>query len=117
MIPVKCESPACRSSLHNFTKTFYVESMDSECPSCGLTGSLRRCEQIHLLVPSLLGAIVGEDGQHYKFGCKSSREGYNRHYQHPTHPRFYSPVPRAVTCPDCLFEYGASLIEGELVRG
>jgi hypothetical protein len=113
MIPVKCESPPCKSSLMNFRSTFYVFSLESPCPSCGLRGHLQPCEFIHLIIPDKFGTLVGQNNERYQFLCPKAKAAFLSSPLNPEYPKFYSPVIAAVTCPECLKLYGAKELNGE----
>lgn len=117
MIPVKCESPPCKSSLLNYRRTFYVESLaDSLCPSCGLSGHLVKCEAIHLIKPDRFGCLESrQDGQRYSFFCPDANRLFRAPLNTPDFPHAYTTVVSACTCPRCLLEYGAHELNGELL--
>jgi len=112
-----CESPACKQDLSTYTKTYYLESAEAPCPLCGLSGHLVVCEVIHLIVPSRNGPMYApETGGNYKFLCKTAQRNFTLYPQnHPNHPMFYSPLIKAVTCEECLIEYGTKFINAERI--
>ena len=121
-IPFKCDSPACRSDLTNFRRTFYVDSGESPCPNCNLAGYLSPCATIHLLVQDRYGPITssstprkyGEIAR-FNFLCDVARKGYLLPFNHPLYPRHYTDMPSACTCTACLLEYGGHQINGEIL--
>jgi len=115
MIPVKCESAPCKSSLATYRSTYYANSLADACPSCGLSGFLVPCAIIHHLVEDRYGPIQGQDGKRYNFGCESARRGYRSHWKDPRYPRHYTPIISAVSCTDCLLGLGARELNGELL--
>ena len=117
MIPVKCESPPCKSSLLNFRKTFYVENLaESPCPSCGLSGHLVSCATIHLIKPERFGVLESrQDGRRYAFLCADANRLFRAPLATPGFPHAYTTVVSACTCEQCLLSYGAQELNGELL--
>ncbi len=118
--PYHCESPACKSDLTTFTRTYYLDSPDDPCPLCGLSGHLVLCENIHLIVPDRYGPLkfAATNGS-FRFLCHGAQRDFRLYPMgHPRYPYFYSQLIRACTCEDCLLEYGAKFINAErLVLG
>ena len=110
-----CESPACKLDVSTFTKTYYLDSPEAPCPSCGLSGHLVQCEIIHMIVPDKKGPMwAPETGLNYRFLCDEAQKNFIRYPPgHSLHPTYYTPVPKAVTCEKCLIEYGSVFINTE----
>lgn len=110
-----CQSPACKQDVSTFTKTYYLDSPEAPCPLCGLSGHMVLCEIIHMIVLSRNGPMfVPETGNRYKFLCKTAQRNFMLYPPgHPNYPVFHSPLPKAVTCEECLIEYGSKFINGE----
>lgn len=115
MIPVKCESRVCKANLSNFSKTYYVDSLNAPCPSCGTCGGLVACDYIHLVVEDRFGHLESKlDGKRYKFACGRANRMYLMPVNTPGFPRSYTNLPSACTCTDCLLAFGAEELNGEL---
>lgn len=116
MIPVKCESRECKLVLENYRRTYYVDSLEAPCPTCGLKGGLVPCELIHLVVESKYGLMESKlNGKRYKFACNTANNMYRRPINTPGFPRYYTSEVIGCTCPECLLEYGAIETNGELL--
>jgi hypothetical protein len=110
-----CESPACKLDVSTFTKTYYLDSPEAPCPSCGLSGHLVQCERIHLIVPMRNGPIHSKvENKNYGFLCHRAQKNFVLYPPgHPMYPMFYTAVPQAATCQECLIEFGAKFINAE----
>ena len=112
-----CESPKCRSILSTFTKTYYLDSPEAPCPKCGIVGHLTLCDVIHFLVRDPYGSVTFGNGKlRHRFLCaKANRDFKLFPPGHPKHPNLYAVSAKAVTCEDCLIEFGAKLINAERI--
>lgn len=116
MISCKCDSPACRASFANYTKTFFVDSLQAPCPSCGLVGYLSPCEIIHLILEDRFGILQSvQDGRRYRFACGEANRLFRFPVNTPNFPHHYTSIPSACTCTQCLLEYGGQMLGGEIL--
>lgn len=110
-----CESPACKLDVSTFTKTYYLDSPEAPCPTCNLSGHMVLCEVIHLIVPDRNGPMwSAETNRNYQFACRDAQRNFVLYPPgHSMYPMFYSVIPNAVTCEQCLIEHGAKFINAQ----
>jgi len=76
---------------------FEFEADYPQCPQCGGVMQLLRLIDVHLIVMSQAGPILGIEGRQH-VACQPKRDGLARH---PADTFAATPDPREVTCPSC----------------
>jgi len=115
MIAVHCTNPECSSK---FTDTYFVDSLQSPCPSCREKGSLVALEAIHLILPDKNGPLHSSlERRNYRFLCEPATKAWFHGIRHPRYPVYYTRLLEAASCSECLRNYGLRLVEGDLFQG
>lgn len=114
LLPTRCNSRRCRSSVLAQNLLHYVPTIQSPCPTCG-EQTLKKCAIIHIIVKEKGGPIKGSEmsddpSAEYQFLCDRSRKGYAELPDHPHQPRSYTLLPQAATCASCLKALGGELV-------